>query len=296
MKTTKIYLTVLSLASVLFFSCDKKERPGMGEYPKDSNPPGGPLKFYVAFDGTSADPLFNAVDSIRANFAAQNDFESVDGISGKAVKGVNKKFIKYTSFNNWATTSESFTVSVWFKKDGQTQNNTGGNGPEYIFSLRASKKADGSDYHWSNAVGFVFLEGNNAGCAVKTMFVSPSNPSNPDSDPADNWFTWEGGQTIPGLLDNNWHHMAITYDAASSNMTLYIDGVANPNVKTWTGHGPIRLATSKINEYRVGIGPGTGYDSDDWLSSSFKGNMDQLRLYSTALTAAEVQSLFANKQ
>lgn len=300
MKTTKRYFTILGLASLILFSCDKKEQPGLGDYPADTNPPGGPLNFYVAFDGTTTNPLFNAVDSIRANFASDNPLASTDGISGKAIQGENKKFIKYTSFNDWATKAESFTVSVWFKKDGQTKNNAGGNGPEYIFSLRASKNSNNSDYHWSNAIGFVFLEGSNSACAVKTMFVSPSDPNNSDSDPTDNWFTWENSQTIAGLLDDNWHHMALTYDASTSSMTLYIDGVANPNVKTWgTGqdaHGGIRLSTTKINEYRVGNGPGTSYDSDDWLSSSFKGSMDQFRLYSKALTAAEVQTLFAGKQ
>lgn len=289
----KIFVAAAVLMLALF-GCQKMNKPALGDYLTDSNPPDGPLKFYAAFDGSTTNPLMNAVDSIKANFPSDNPLASVTGVKGKGIQGASKKFIKYPSFNSWVGASSSFTVSVWFKKNGQTQNNVGGNGPEYIFSMRA---ADGG-YHWSNAVMFLFLEGNNTGCAVKVMTVSPSNAANPNSSPSDNWFTWEGGQTIPGLLNDQWHHLVISYNADNSAMTLYIDGVANPNIKSWTGHGPIRLAGSKIGEYRVGRGPRNDSDGDGesgWLQSSFKGQMDQFRLYSKALTAAEVQALFVTK-
>lgn len=283
------YVSLVLLVAAIS-SCQKMDRPALGNYPKDANAPGGPLKFYAAFDGSTVDPLRNAVDSIRANFPSDNPFTSATGINGKCVTGVNKTFIKFPSFNDWAASS-SFTVSTWFKQNGQTQNNTLGNGPSYLFSLKA---VDG--YHWSNAVMFLFLEGNNAGCAVKCMTVSPSVPNDPNSSPADNWFTWEGGQVIAGMCDNNWHHMALVYDETTSSMKLYIDGVANPNVKTWSGHGKLNLATTKISEYRIGAGPSTSYASDDWLACTFKGSMDQFRLYGTALTASQITALYTGKQ
>lgn len=275
--------TILSVALVAFMaiSCQKMDKPELGNYPVDANPPNGPLKFYVAFDGTTANPLMNAVDSIRANFPSDNPFTTVDGIKGKGVTGVNQKFIKYPSFNSWASSS-SFTISIWYKKDGQTKNNNGTNGPEYLLSMRAV-----NNFHWSNAVGFVFLEGNNTACAVKTMFVSNTG---------DAWFTWEGGQSIAGLCDNNWHHLVLTYDETTSQVKLFIDGVQNPNVKTWGGHGALNLATDKISEFRIGAGPSTSYASDDWLACTFKGSLDQLRMYSTVLTQAEIQALFTAKQ
>lgn len=277
-------------AAAVMMGCQKMDKPGLGDYPTDSNPPDGPLKFYAAFDGTTANPLMNAVDSIRALFPSDNPFTTTDGISGKALAGVNKTFVKYPSFNGW-TSSSSMSISVWFKKNGQTQNNNGTNGPEYIMSLKAA-----DSYHWSNAVGFVFLEGNNTACAIKTMFVSPSNPADPNSSASDNWFTWEGGQSIAGLCNDAWHHMVLVYDETSSSMKLYIDGVQNPNVKTWGGHGALRLSTTKITEYRIGAGPSVSYNSDDWLAASMKGSIDQLRLYGKALSASEVQALYTNRQ
>lgn len=272
--------------------CQKMDRPALSEYPKDTNPPGGPLKFYASFDGTTADPIMNAVDSIRANFPAENPLASIDGVSGKAVQGDAKKFIKYPSFNDW-TQSSSFTISTWLKKNGQTKNNTGGNGPEYIMSMRLPD----DKINWSNGAMFVLFEGDNAACAIKVMCVS-TDPADPNKY-MDKWFEWAGGQSIAGILDNNWHHIALVYDEATSGMKLYIDGVANPNVKTWDGHGAMRLAASKVVEYRVGRGPRNDGDGDGeggWLQSSLKGSLDQFRLYGTALTADQVRQLFTTKQ
>lgn len=279
MKKTLYSLLVLALI-VSVSSCDKKDKPELGSYPTDANPPNGPLKFYVAFDGTTANPLMNAVDSIRATFPSDNPFTGGTGITGSGVTGVNQKFIKYPSFNTWASSS-SFTVSVWFKQNGQTKNNAGTNGPQYIFSLKAQ---DG--FHWSNSVGLFFLEGNNTACAVKSMFVSNSG---------DTWFTWEGGNAIAGLCNDQWHHLALVYDETNSSMKLYVDGVQNPNVGTWGGHGALDLASSKITEYRVGAGPSNSFSSDDWLACSFKGSMDQLRMYGVALSASEIQALYASR-
>jgi len=283
----KIQLYVLSALSVIAIAgCQKMDKPALGDYPVDSNPAGGPLKFYAAFDGTTTDPLMNAVDSIRANFAADNPLTSVDGIKGKGVRGVNKKFIKYVKPNDWAKFAKSFTISFWYKRDGQTKNNTGTNGPEYPISFKAVKE-NNNDYHWSGASMFVILEGNNAACAVKVMIV--------DKDKADNWFTWENANSIPGMLDNAWHHIALVYDAATSEMKLYKDGVVNPIVPKWGTHGDINIDDTKISEMRIGCGPGTNYDTDDWLSSSWKGDLDQFRMYNTVLTVSEIQTLFSNK-
>jgi hypothetical protein len=148
-----------------------------------------------------------------------------------------------------------------------------------------SLRAEGG-YHWSDAVFFLFLEGNNTACAVKSEVVTPTG---------DTWFTWEGGNSIAGLCDNNWHHMLWTYDETNSSVKLYIDGVQNPNVGTWANHGALNLSTNKVTEYRVGRGPRNDSDADGesgWLQSSFKGQMDQLRLYGKALSQAEVTALY----
>jgi hypothetical protein len=282
-KASRYVVAVMALF-VLNTGCQKMDTPALGDYPKDANPPGGPLKFYVAFDGSTSDPLMNAVDSIRATFPSQNPLTTVDGANGKGVKGESQKFIKYPKPNEWAMASESFTVAFWEKKTGQTKNGAGTNGPEYIFSFKGA-----SGYtHWSGASAFLFFEGDNATPALKFMTV--------DKNLNDHWFEWTGGESPAGALNGAWHHIALVYNAATSTMTLYVDGVANANKKTWDNHGKINLDNDAIGEFRLGAGPGTGYASDDWLSSTWKGDLDQFRMYSTALTAAEITDLFVNKK
>jgi len=60
-------------------ACQKMSRPALGNYPKDSNPPGGPLKFYASMNGGN-------VDSIRAVFGTDVGVTYVDGVSGKAMQ------------------------------------------------------------------------------------------------------------------------------------------------------------------------------------------------------------------
>ncbi len=279
--------TLAVVLAIAMAGCQKKDRPGFGDFPTDTNPPGGPLKFFTAFDGTTTNPLMNAVDSIRANFASTNALASADGISGKSLVGANRKFVTYAKPNDWATTAASFSISFWYKRDGQTKNNKGGNGPEYIMSLKQTN-VDGKN-HWSGATALVFLEGDNAKCAVKTMFVDKNN--------SDAWFTWEGGNTIPGLMDNKWHHVALVYNHTNSTMTLYIDGIANANKPTWGTHGAVNFDNDRIQEMRVAAGPAAAADeTDDWLASTWKGGLDQLRLFGTALTGAEVSALYSGKK
>ena len=119
-------LCLVASALLITVGCSKKERPALGDYPKDANPPGGPLKFYAAYDGTTADPLMNAVDSIRANFASDNPLASVTGIRGKAVQGTGTKAIKYPSANDFKG-STSCTIAMW-------ANNTVNSNTELYFS------------------------------------------------------------------------------------------------------------------------------------------------------------------
>ena len=64
------------------------------------------------------------------------------------------------------------------------------------------------------------------------------------------------------------------------------------------GHGPLGLVNEKINAMRIGCGPQGNADdkSDNWLAGTWKGSLDQFRMYATALTAAEVTALYTGKK
>ena len=74
-----------------------------------------------------------------------------------------------------------------------------------------------------------------------------------------------------------WHHAAFTYDVEASRQTLYIDGAV---VACAAASGPIAYDSHPL---------WIGADSDNALQSGFwNGTIDEVRLFSTARTAAQI--------
>lgn len=268
----KIAISLLSFAAmVLLIGCQKKERPNLADYPKDANPPGGPLKFYVAFDGTTPDPLMNAVDSIRATFPSENPLASVAGVSGKAVQGTGTKAIKYPSANDFKL-STSCTISMWV-------NNTVNANTELYFSL-----VDKDYWHASSA--FLLVEHAAADkCQLKFALM-------------DHWVEYIDNFNKP-LFNGQWHHLAFVYDETSSTIKVYFDGAEVPlpsgAAGNFAGLGKLNLKNASglvlggWNKHAGIEGP-----TDSWISG-FTGKMDQFRLYGKALSASEVLALYNSK-
>lgn len=276
-KTTQIFTKVLLGLSLVAFmtSCQKMKKPDYADYPADANPPGGPLKFYASFDGTSADPLMNGVDSIRANFPASNPLTSVPGISGKAVQGSDGKAVLYPSANDFKDAT-SFSISFWLKNTAQAGRT------EFLFSL-----ADDT-YGWSRSAAFVLVENQTASNTTMKFGLM------------DQWL--EGTFNKP-MFDGNWHHIVYVYDQTTSKMTYYFDGAVvtgltatQTDVKNGGNpRGAINFSNANKfilagwNKHANAEGP-----TDDWVKS-YNGAMDQFRLYGKALTASEVSALYSSK-
>jgi Concanavalin A-like lectin/glucanases superfamily len=292
-------LSILVIAAVAYAvtGCQKIERPSLGEFVQDANPPGGPLKFYVAFDGTTDDPLRNAVDSMRANFASANPLTFTSGISGRAIQGASTKdkAVKYSSPNDFADAT-SFTVSYWMKNVPATDGE-----PEFHFSLPSKG--------WGHASA-MFLLVEKGGSAS-----SNSTPSQMACSFVlkDRWVEFRGDNRLPNVLNGNWHHLVFTYDETTSKITAYVDGVAVP----YTGSGNIvggsgsplgkanfwNATRDNLNGFIVGgwnkhvqgLPDDFKGNRDSWVHS-YSGAMDQFRLYSKALTASEVTALYNTRR
>lgn len=268
-----IFVAVLAFAAT---SCQKMDRPALGSYPADADPrfplyPGGPLKFYAAYDGSTADPLMNAVDSIRANFAAANPLNTITGVTGKAIQGNGTNAIKYPNANDFGTVT-SCTIAMWVS-------NTVNANTELLFSVA------NNDY-WHNSGAFLLLEhATPTKCQLKFALM-------------DHWVEYIDNFNKP-LFDGNWHHLAFTYDGTSSTVKVYYDGaeVALPPgaAANFAGLGNLNLKNSTNlivggwNKHAGVTGP-----TDGWISG-FSGKMDQFRLYGKALTASEVQALYNSR-
>lgn len=271
MKNFKFSLAKVSLVlmtSLSIIGCQNMDRPGVGDYPIDENPPGGPLKFYVPFDGETDNPLMNAVDQIKAKFPSENPLMQIEGISGKAVQGGEpKKFIAYPKPNDFTTTTDSFTISLWTKHGTPTQT-------EFVFSLTSN--------NWAKASMFMLVEGSVSTPIIK-LFV--------DEEPGDKWFEWVGANSVPGIFDDQWHHIVFKYDSTTSGMTIYKDGIAF-STQVWANHGAIQFNDSNITGLRIG---GSGNPNEGWMNS-WTGAIDQFRMYNIALTDAEIQELYTTNK
>jgi hypothetical protein len=281
--------TILAVCLV-FCSCQKMDEPALGDYPKDSSPPGGPLKFYAAFDGTTSNVLFNAVDSIRANFAAANPLTAITGISGKAVQGSDGKGVKYNSVNDFMLQDNpsSYTISFWLKSAVPP-----GDRYETVFSFAQQ------DLYYRAAIHFDIYSGNYGSTATNAFgyfYMEQANGDYIDKE-------YSGSTGIPNLLDNQWHQLVFTYDETTSQLKLYKDAVL-VHTLNWTGHGkfvpvdlvnypskaPLGLAIAASNR-QVGIDAA----NDGWMTT-WSGGIDQFRVYGKkALTQAEITSLFNSK-
>ena len=258
-----------------FVACQKTDRPALGDYPVDTNPPGGPLKFYAAYDGMN-------VDSIRANYGTDNDITYVPGVEGEAMQGTANGYVVYPSANDFKN-STSFTVAFWLNKAGP---NPAGGGTSFTFGLATTTDI------WTHQD--MFLEFEDAG-----------NPSSADSASAkfyvkDQWFEFTGAKRMPKVLDGQWHHLAFVFDQPSSTLTTYIDGAPMAGLPAdfgkFTNNGGAMDLTASAGIV-VG-GPGhysIGKTPDSWMGN-FNGQIDQFRLYGQALSASDVAALYVGKK
>lgn len=252
----------------------------MGNYPTDANPATGPLKFYASFNGTATDAKMGAIDSIQFTKPVSNTmtFSSGGVNASRGVSGNGSQFIQYGKPNNFCNWAESFTVSFWEKRNGMPVGEA-----EFPFSISSSNG------HWAATAMMLLFDHAGSGATdnlavLKLVLV--------DRDKNDTWLAWEGGNKVPGIQDNNWHHLAFVYDASTSKVTLYVDGVANSNTPQWGTHGRVMFDYDKVKSFQIGGRP----TEDLGWGRSWTGGLDQFRMYTKALSASEVQALYSAKQ
>ena len=97
-------------------------------------------------------------------------------------------------------------------------------------------------------------------------------------------FEWGNGQehaalyAPAGLLDGGWKHVVAVADSAALQVTLYVDGAAVVQM-------PMPISKTAAKERLTG-----------WFHNGFfQGDLDDIRLYSRALNAAEVNELFRSQ-
>jgi hypothetical protein len=268
-----------------FISCQKMSRPALGNYPKDNSVlPGGNLRFYVPFDSTSADAKqinIRFADSISGypSFFPDPSTTFVAGVHGTAYQGSTGTFLHYLNANDFPS-SKSFTISFWINVTAAEKDHSNADG---ILSI--SSKTN----FWSNVIIFADHEPSTSdSMQLKFHFANGAG---------DNWdfAGYTGANRWPHMYDGAWHHVAFTYDAASSTATLYRDGVQFDQKLHETIAFDGNASQLVVGGFQEAVNIVDTYANNSWMSG-FPGAIDQIRLYSAALSASDVLALFNNKQ
>lgn len=284
-KLIKILVLGIGLC-VASYSCQKMEKPALpADYPTDKPVvPTTPLRFFVPFDSTSeAAKVLNVrfADSISTNpsFFPDPSTTAVPGISGTSYQGSYGTFLHYLNANDFGK-STSFTISLWINVMLSQKDHTNADG---ILAVSSTTN------FWSNVVIFADHE-NSTSDSMQLKFVFANGGGN-------NW-DFAGYTDVhrwPAMYDGNWHNVVFVYDAPTKTGTVYRDGVQFDQKTNET-----ILFDGNDNQVVVGgfqeaVNLVDTYSNNTWMSG-FPGAIDQIRLYNTALAAADVQALYASKQ
>jgi Concanavalin A-like lectin/glucanases superfamily len=276
---SSIYALVMAMAIA---GCEKITHPALGTYPMDTNPVGGPVKFYTAYDGINA-------DSIRAVFASTDSATTyTTGVNGKAIQfnpilGASGgdsvfSFLSYPNANDFAN-STSFTVSFWMKIPLAKKDNVNADG---IMALSSTTN------FWGNMTIFADHY-NSVSDSMQLKFHFANGP----------WDNWDfagytGTSMWPSMYDDVWHQVVFVYDAPSKTGTLYRDGV---QFDQKTGEGIAfdgNASNFIVGGFQEAVGIVSDYPSNGWMSG-FPGELDNIQLIGEAYSAAQVAASYANK-
>jgi hypothetical protein len=267
----------ISGSLILGFSSCKDEEPTLppiGGFNSADEVAATNLVAHWAFEGDGKEKKSGATpaNSSNASYAA--------GAKGQAVK-FNAGFLAYNEITALNSLPNA-TVSLWANFDNN------GSHPTSFFSLTRPNEWAGnlnmmSETGWKPA-------GNDT-LVIKGLVVTnvAGNPSFQDSrnEPSN------GGVQAPKGV-NTWKHLLMSWDGASSNFKIYVDGVkvSNPDWETRGTTGPLSFFTPTrpvIGAWGTNA-PGGG-TAEGW-QVPMTGSVDELRVYNKALTDAEINSLY----
>lgn len=256
-------------------ACQKLDRPEFGEIVLDPPPPPySTLKNFYAFED-------NAGDSGQFRMATKaENVTFVEGVNGKAAQIGEGGYILQQAVNDSIKTPGSFTLAFWMNGVGPVVG-----GAQGLFSISNSAE------FWGNLD--LFLENNDNGAEA---FLKVHMFNFTHEDKGEEWNEIK----LPGAL-NKWTHIAVTYNAANSQFSLFADGVPTAihnKVLKGGAYGPMVFKDVNgmvIGTYQFQTDPPLSGSKQDW-ARSFNGALDQFRFYNVALSDSEVASLVSSEQ
>lgn len=285
---------ILNIAAIVLvfgalFSCQKMDRPELGELILDPEPPPyEPLKSFFKFDGNLNDEGENDLTATDSR-----NIEYVNGVDGQAIKFGDQGYVLLPVAGDTVRHPNefvglpvdtiinigSYTVALWINVPGPVIG-----GAQGVFSISHKNQ------FWGNLD--IFLEnldnGNEAFIKVHSFNFSGSGNG-------ENWTEVK----IPGFL-GKWSHFAVTYDAATSMQIVYADGVKVLE-KTLGGgsYGPVKFADFNgivLGNHQFQTNPSRSNHGPEEWAKAMNGALDNVRIYNKALSASEINGLFTNQE
>lgn len=214
---------------------------------------------YFNFNETAANGATGGNDfedrSGNGNHASETSL-SAYGVSGKLINaarlnGTNSRINLPTTI---AAAAGSLTFSIWFKTSASANNLT------YLFDNLSGTNRLIIAPTCSSAL--CSTQGRIAVCAGSCASLASTTIASPN--------------------DGLWHHLAVTLDASTQNVIVYLDYST-----TYTYSGTYPLGGIAINGTNVRLG--SRYGGDNWY---FNGDMDEYAIWTRVLSAAEVLQLY----
>lgn len=316
----------------MFNACSKSNNSGTKTTPPPSNPGGydssnqiqsSALVAYWGFNGNFDESKHNLVattSSTAPTFTA--------GIKGQAYQGSGSSYLTValgSSASLFAATAfPSYTVSLWVNEPAEpiyapSGNYTPGQGPEGLFFMYDA--AGHQDLLHMDIEPYDPTIPQEDTMSINAGFtITGATTTGP--------YVGAGGieGVVPnGHLDtaiNQWTEIVMTYDGTSSEYTLYENGTAVGANSAWSAYAnisPIQILTGGLTSgygsapvagaiplgslnytpaptgFVIGAWCGTagvGGFTPNQYTGSFKGALDELRVYNVALDASDVKSLY----
>lgn len=235
----------------------------------------GTLVAHWAFEG-------GLIDSVSKASGTNKGISFGGGFKGQALQGVLGKYA-IADLSSPVKNMTSFTIDFWLNAPRNTNNSSDGSAGGILTPLAFTQ----SDQFWGSLD--LFFE--NTGSSV------PENSGNlkvhyqNSQANKEAWFT----SSILANCWGTWQNIAITYDAATSTFSMYQNGtlVATQVV---TGLGALSFPSTATQivfgteQFNCSPSIGTAGGSQSW-AGYLNGYLDEVRIYSKALSATELQSL-----
>lgn len=264
------YFILLAIGALGFSSCQKEFDPtsyapalNIGGYTSAKQVASSNLVAHWAFSGSLIDSVSNTVGvNAGASFA--------EGIKGQALQGALNSYITTTPTSK-ITGLKSFTISEWINTPPPTTGILG------IFSL------SNTGQFWGNLE--LFIENGSSNTDGKLRIVINNNNA------GDRIYAVNG---IQNLFDK-WNHLAVSYDATTSIVSVYVNGsrISSGTLNGITG--PLTFVNSgKIVfgcvQFQTTPSLTTATGSQGW-ASYITGQLDEIRVYDKALSVVEISSI-----